>query len=156
MKIKVKLFAASANIYVDAYVATVLAANNIHYIHWYVKGKKFDTVHEMANEYYSKLQDAVDDIAELCLQHNIKIPNPSDVAIDRDGVVLRDNDGFSYREAITQMSVEITRYLNYIKKLADSSSTNDVRNEQSKLDDIVAYWSKELNYKIKNRLKEID
>lgn len=45
--------------------ALLVYRSNFHLLHWNAKGKKFDKIHSLSAEYYDKLLDDADIIAEM-------------------------------------------------------------------------------------------
>lgn len=45
--------------------ALILYRHNIHVLHWNAKGVDFDPVHNLMNEYVSKFNELIDEIAEI-------------------------------------------------------------------------------------------
>lgn len=129
-----------------AYLTAIVTSADFQWIHWNSKGTKFDRIHSMTEEYYDKMVEDVDCLAELNLQHGQKLVHPLTVGEDAK-MILSD---YEYEDAIESLKCIIGRYLTALKNLSESLS--DFRGDQSTLDDMIAYWDKELNYKLAHRL----
>lgn len=126
-----------------AFTITNSVKNNIQYIHWNCRGDKFKTIHDLTQEYYNQLNEEFDFMAELNLQHGLSMGNAC-VEYFRDNVL---NDApYAYQDALVAIRAQLKIY---IEMLNDTSKALETfRGDQSKLDDMIAYWSKELDYKL--------
>lgn len=129
-----------------AYLTAVATSANFQWIHWNAQGTKFDRIHSMAEEYYKMMVEEVDFLAELNLQHGQTVMNPLSVGEDAALIVA----GYEYEGSIEALKFIVEKYLTALKALSESLA--DFRGDQSKLDDMIAYWDKELNYKLARRL----
>jgi len=151
---------ASTMHYEGAYMAAVIAANNMKYVHWNAVGKQFDRIHNMASDYYDKLADEMDFFAELCLQNRVPIKNPCLVCDGYEDIIFT-NSEFEYRDGMLAIQTIIQNYLSFLGTLsAELASISDrygpnATSQQSEIDAIYAYWSKELDYKLSRRIPQL-
>lgn len=149
MKVNVKNFSSATNmtqgrLLYDAYVNCVSNVANSHWIHWHAIGPKFDRIHNISDEYYQKFNEDLDKLAELNLQHAQDIPNPLEVK----GSPLTNID-YTYELALSDLKLIISNYIKILSALSESLEGH--RGDQSMVDDLIAYWDKELNYKLDRR-----
>lgn len=134
--------------YEQAFYAAVNLSSNMKHIHFHAVGKLFDMIHSIYDEYYKKASEDIDTLAELALENNQTISNPGYAATDT-GYGLTNQKEYNFEQAMKVASNSIAEYLKVIfalrKEVQDPSA-------QSLLDDILRYWMKELEYKIKARL----
>lgn len=126
-----------------AFTITNSVRNNLLYIHWNCKGDKFKQIHEITEEYYDKVNKEFDFIAELNLQHGLSVGNPC-IEYFRENVL--DNAPYEYQDAIEAMKSQLSTYIEVLTDL--SKCLEEFRGDQSVLDDMIAYWTKELDYKL--------
>lgn len=125
----------------------VVFANNIKHIHFHIQGKKFDTVHNITGEYYDKASEDADYLAELGMEKGQNIPNFCQAAQLVPAIVAT-SAVYSYETAIADIAVYLGTYVSALQSLRNVIPDEDI---QSKLDDMIRYWNKELNYKNKQR-----
>lgn len=128
--------------------AAAVAANDIHHIHFNVKGQGFDKIHMVTDEYYHRLNNEVDDLTELAIEKGHHVPN-----LTLAGKVIewpiQSELSYSYDSATRAICKVLSMYVNYLKALRDSAES-DVA---SKVDEYIRFWSKELHYKMEHRLE---
>ena len=134
----------------DIYNYAVVVNNNLHYIHWKSCGSRFDRIHAIANEYYEKLTDDIDDIVELAVEHDEDILNPNECSTVVDISLSYGNFG-DFEKAMIEMSLNIQSLIDVIEKTQQEGYDSDV---VSYLDELLRYWKKELNFKMKKRLQD--
>lgn len=136
------------NKFVLAAVTALLANNDMHYMHLLSKGKDFDKSHNLAQDYYDKLAEDVDYLMELTLEVGYTVPNYSkalDVIPDYPCENLPEYD---YATVIEHIKAIIGRYINALRDLRNGTNKDDI---QSRLDDMIRDWEKELNYRLTRR-----
>jgi hypothetical protein len=131
---------------------------DIHFMHFYAGGQngKWDEVHDICSDYYLRLGEAYDDVAELCLQLDLDVSHPNDSA---SAVGFSNSKGslgatFQYDEA---MGVIMDRVRNLVDVAAEVAGGYQGRDPDSTavrkyLEDFIAEWSKEAGYKLQGRL----
>lgn len=118
-----------------------LFKNDLLFLHHHAKGDKFDTIHEITDKLYHRASDDLDTLAELALRWNEEVGNFSDTTSVyyepcRESFV----DWSTFVSVLANKGDIIINSLQFINK----SYPSDVL---SVIDDIVAFWDKEINYK---------
>lgn len=136
--------------YSTAYYSAVALANDMKHIHTHAKGTLFDNIHNICNEYYEKANEEADTLAELAMEKGDIILNPSYLL---NGLNYKPTNYSKYDFELAMRTAKgcIEKY---VKVLADLRNKTDDPSVQSLLDDIVRYWKKEKDYKIKARLAD--
>ena len=62
---------------VRLYYVAVCLANDMKHIHTHIKGRKFDMIHNICNEYYEKASKDADDLVELAIEYDESVMNAS-------------------------------------------------------------------------------
>lgn len=136
--------------YAKAYYSAVILANDMKHIHTHAKGNLFDTIHEICNEYYEKASSDSDMLVELALEKNEPILNSSLAAT----MVKYKPTNFSAYDFKNATKVAKASIAMFLKDLATLRNMADDPSVQSLLDDMMRYWKKEKDYKIKARLAD--
>lgn len=136
--------------YSTAYYSAVALANDMKHIHTHAKGTLFDNIHAICNEYYEKANEEADTLAELAMEKGDIILNPSYLL---NGLNYKPTNYSKYDFELAMRTAKgcIEKY---VKVLTDLRNKTDDPSVQSLLDDIVRYWKKEKDYKIKARLAD--
>lgn len=120
---------------------------NFHTLHWFIKDLNFDEIHELMNEYYDKLFDDIDTVAEYMISQNIKVPNLKEIASSEFDLL---DTNIDYNEETVNNFI-----INYFKSILDTINNcyDEVDNPgfKSELDAMYYYYDKEVNYKAKRR-----
>lgn len=136
--------------YSTAYYSAVALANDMKHIHTHAKGTLFDNIHNICNEYYEKANEDADTLAELAIEKGDTILNSSYLLDELNYKPTNYSDYyFDLAMRVVEGCIE-----KYVKVLADLRNKTDDPSVQSLLDDIVRYWKKEKDYKIKARLAD--
>lgn len=136
--------------YSTAYYSAVALANDMKHIHTHAKGTLFDNIHNICNEYYEKANEDADTLAELAIEKGDTILNSSYLL---DGLKYKPTNYSDYYFDLA-MRVAEGCIEKYVKVLTELRNKTDDPSVQSLLDDIVRYWKKEKDYKIKARLAD--
>ena len=136
--------------YSIAYYSAVALANDMKHIHTHAKGSLFDNIHNICNEYYEKANEEADTLAELAIEKEETIMNPSYLL---NGLNYKPTN---YSKYDFELAMQTARNCieKYVKVLADLRNKTDDPSVQSLLDDMARYWKKEKDYKIKARLAD--
>lgn len=136
--------------YSTAYYLAVALANDMKHIHTHAKGSLFDNIHNACNEYYEKANEEADTLAELAIEKEETVMNPSYLL---NGLNYKPTN---YSKYDFELAMRTARNCieKYVKVLADLRNKTDDPSVQSLLDDMVRYWKKEKDYKIKARLAD--
>lgn len=138
--------------YSTAYYSAVALANDMKHIHTHAKGTLFDNIHAICNEYYEKANEEADTLAELAMEKEDIILNPSYLL---NGLNYKPTNYSKYDFELAMRTAKgcIEKY---VKVLTDLRNKTDDPSVQSLLDDIARYWKKEKYYKIKARLADLE
>lgn len=136
--------------YSAAYYSAVALANDMKHIHTHAKGTLFDNIHNICNEYYEKANEEADTLAELAMEKGDTILNPSYLL---DGLNYKPTNYSKYDFELA-MSTTKGCIEKYLKVLTDLRNKTNDPSVQSLLDDMMRYWKKEKDYKIKARLAD--
>ena len=136
--------------YSAAYYSAVALANDMKHIHTHAKGTLFDNIHNICNEYYEKANEEADTLAELAMEKGDTILNPSYLL---DGLSYKPTNYSKYDFELA-MSTTKGCIEKYLKVLTDLRNKTNDPSVQSLLDDMMRYWKKEKDYKIKARLAD--
>ena len=138
--------------YSTAYYSAVALANDMKHIHTHAKGTLFDNIHNICNEYYEKANEEADALAELAMEKGDTILNPSYLL---DGLNYKPTNYSKYDFELA-MSTAKGCIEKYLKVLTDLRNKTNDPSVQSLLDDMMRYWKKEKDYKIKARLADLE
>lgn len=138
--------------YSTAYYSAVALANDMKHIHTHAKGTLFDNIHNICNEYYEKANEDADTLAELAIEKEEAIMNPS-YLLDGSDYKPTNYNRYSFELAMYTAMDCIGKYLVVLDNLRNKTDDPSV---QSLLDDMMRYWKKEKYYKIKVRLADSD
>lgn len=133
------------------YYRSVVFTNDMKHIHTHAVGNKFDRIHAIANEYYEKASEESDTFVELALELDEKVQNPSNAA-DILNYSVANEDEYFWENAMEQITARMEAYIEGLCEVRTNLKLSV--DMQSLLDDIIRYWKKERNYKLKLRLKE--
>jgi len=126
----------------------VLIGNDFWYMHLYAKDKDFDKSHRLTGDYYDRLGWESDDLMELSIEVGAEVFNPSEVGKWLPEYTPESDKAYSYGTIVTKAQEKLRLYLTALKDMRDSTSRTDI---QSRLDECLRYWEKELNYKLAAR-----
>ena len=136
--------------YSIAYYSAVALANDMKHIHTHAKGTLFDNIHNICNEYYEKANEDADALAELAIEKGEAILNPS-YLLDVLKYKPTNYSKYDFELAMNTTKGCIEKYLKVLTDLRNKTNDPSV---QSLLDDMMRYWKKEKDYKIKARLAD--
>lgn len=128
---------------------------NFRVLHWKVKDDIFDTYHELMNEYYDKLSEDIDLIAEMLLSNDLEVSSLDDVVkySNENNIKIIDvNLNYSKNDIVELINEMFINIINYIKRLLneDGVVTNNP-GISSELENLYSYYDKEVNYKNERR-----
>lgn len=134
---------------VRLYYVAVCLANDMKHIHTHIKGRKFDMIHNICNEYYEKASKDADDLVELAIEYDESVMNASYAAelIKYNPANLK---AFNYEEAINTVYNSISYY---VEELENALATNLDSDVENLIQEYLRYWKKENNYKNKARME---
>lgn len=134
---------------VRLYYVAVCLANDMKHIHTHIKGRKFDMIHNICNEYYEKASKDADDLVELAIEYDESVMNASYAAelIKYNPANLK---AYNYEEAINTVYNSISYY---VEELENALATNLDSDVENLIQEYLRYWKKENNYKNKARME---
>ena len=134
---------------VRLYYVAVCLANDMKHVHTHIKGRKFDMIHTICNEYYEKASKDADDLVELAIEYDESVMNASYAAelIKYNPANLK---AYNYEEAINTVYNSISYY---VEELENALATNFDSDVENLLQEYLRYWKKENNYKNKARME---
>lgn len=134
---------------VRLYYVAVCLANDMKHIHTHIKGRKFDMIHNICNEYYEKASKDADDLVELAIEYDESVMNASYAAelIKYNPANLK---AYNYEEAINTVYNSISYY---VEELENALATNLDSDVENLIQEYLRYWKKENNYKNKVRME---
>lgn len=134
---------------VRLYYVAVCLANDMKHVHVHIKGRKFDMIHNICNEYYEKASKDADDLVELAIEYDESVMNASYAAelIKYNPANLK---AYNYEEAINTVYNSISYY---VEELENALATNLDSDVENLIQEYLRYWKKENNYKNKARME---
>jgi hypothetical protein len=135
--------------------------SDFHFLHFYAGAEGFwDRIHDICGDYYFRLANDYDDIAELCLQLDMDITHPNNsasvIGFENSAGSLENCFSFDSAMQIIQnrlhniLDLAVTALLQF---QGDNVSETAVRNY---LEGFIQEWSKEVDYKTKQRLGGVE
>lgn len=136
------------NIFTKTALIAVLVNNDFHYMHLMSNGKDFDKSHNLAQEYYEKIENDVDYLMELALEVQAPVYNYTVAGQLIPEYQVEDKSAYDYPTIIECLKAKLTIYIQALIELRNNCNNDSI---QSKLDDMIRDWEKELNYKLHRR-----
>lgn len=135
--------------FIELLKALIFSQHQFRILHWKVATSTFDGPHGIFSEYVEKLDDCIDEVAEMMLAMGADPVTLKDCLNGRDELDVKEN--LSPAQAFAQASLLFTELI----KLYSAARNADGCPEafKSKLDDTQYYFIIENNYKCKRRLK---
>jgi DNA-binding ferritin-like protein len=130
---------------------------DFHYLHFYAGAEGFwDEIHDICSDYYVRLSEVYDDVAELCLQLDMDITHPNDSA---QAVGFEDSGGslentFEYAAVMQILQDRLHNLLELAAVLLDryQGTDADSTSVRNYLEGFMEEWAKEADYKLRERL----
>lgn len=118
-------------------------ANDLKFCHLHAHGELADTVHSIAEELYDRANEDIDTLCEISISEGVDVPNFTEIPnIVTDDVWKPTDNIFVDMRFFTEfLNAKGNVLLDYLRSTVLYDSNN-----QSALDDIRAYWSKQINY----------
>jgi DNA-binding ferritin-like protein len=134
--------------YVKAACVAILLSNDFKHIHFHANGEDFDKIHNLAEDYYNHLNDEADYLCELTMENHQSMVNPT-MAMDKvAGWSPETGEEYEYSSCLQAISIKLNLYMEELHVLRTETPYEDVK---SKLDDMIRWWRKELDYKMNKR-----
>ena len=136
------------NTFTIAAATAILAANDFWYMHLYSKDEDFDKSHQLAGYYYSHLHYDADTLMELAIEVGQPIFNPTDVLQIIPSWTPEHQDAYDYITIVAKSKLILTQYITALNAVRSSTTRTDI---QSRLDEMISDWNKEVNYRLARR-----
>lgn len=131
-----------------AAATAILAANDFWYMHLYAMDEDFDKSHDLADHYYNRLSYEADGLLELAIELGQPIFNPTDALQIIPSWTPERQDAYDYTTLVSHSKMLLNQYITALKAARSSTSRTDI---QSRLDDVLRSWEKEVNYRLERR-----
>lgn len=136
------------NTFTVAAATAVLAANDFWYMHLYSKNEDFDKSHQLTGRYYNGLNYEADTLMELAIEVGQPIFNPSDALQIIPSWTPERQDAYDYATIVSNSKLILTQYITALNAVRSSTNRTDI---QSRLDEMLIEWNKEVNYRLNRR-----
>ena len=131
-----------------AAIIATLVGNDVWYVHWNAKGDKFDQIHNISYNYYDTLARETDDLMEFSMDLGVPVINLSNALAYIPDYKPEIESQYMWDGAIQVFKSKLPLYTNTLQELRDTTTRSDI---QSRIDEWLQYWNKELNYKLVRR-----
>lgn len=131
----------------------ILYHHNCRILHWKIKDVNFDEYHELAANYYGKIQEDLDKIVEIALIYN---ENPIELTEsygilykieDEEYKVVDPIEDYSAKDFQENISIMFKDIMMCIKQLLEEDEINNNPGARSELETMYSYYDIECNYK---------
>lgn len=129
----------------DCLYAAIVLYNNFKKIHWHAAGPEFFRLHELADYYARMVSSDIDTLGEIFVETLGWAPNPGLAPTDR---LIISRDGIERDAGFELIRSEVNNYLITL----DTYYVNFPHDIQSVLDNIIRFWSAEIDYKLRRAL----
>lgn len=120
-----------------------LFANDLKHMHWHASGTEFDKIHSITEELYEEALAEADEIAEIAIASGEKMGNISDIKS-----FIETGESGEW-EVVSEDAITWPAFVDYLKDRGEKfiDALNDIKNEDSVIEDYIHFWNKEINYK---------
>jgi DNA-binding ferritin-like protein len=120
-----------------------LFANDLKHMHWHASGTEFDKIHSITEELYEEALAEADEIAEIAIAAGEKMGNISDVKS-----FIETGESGEW-EVVSEDAITWPAFVDYLKDRGEKyiDALNDIKDEDSVIEDYIHFWNKEINYK---------
>jgi DNA-binding ferritin-like protein len=120
-----------------------LFANDLKHMHWHASGTEFDKIHSITEELYEEALAEADEIAEIAIAAGEKMGNISDVKS-----FIETGESGEW-EVVSEDAITWPTFVDYLKDRGEKyiDALNDIKDEDSVIEDYIHFWNKEINYK---------
>lgn len=136
------------NTFTLAAATAILASNDFWYMHLYSKDEDFDKSHQLTNSYYRDLWYEADTLLELAIEVGQPIFNPTDAIQIIPSWTPEHQDAYDYTTIVAKSKLILTQYITALNAMRSSTTRTDI---QSRLDEMISEWNKEVNYRLNRR-----
>lgn len=123
---------------------------NFRILHWKVKDYNFDILHELMETYYNRIFEDIDTVAEFMVSQGMILPDLKTI-INSDYVLLDTNIDYDETEIMNNIDNLFNSILDTITNVYNQEEVIKNPGFSSCLDEMFAFYDKELNYKNRNR-----
>lgn len=113
----------------------IVYQQNFKILHWCASGAEFHTQHDQANKYYSKLEDDIDNVAEICMMNDIRPLNT------KEAFSMLDESNEQYLQLHTDVDYKMEDFISYTGIMFDSI-LKTINNILDKLENDESIYSK--------------
>lgn len=120
-----------------------LFANDLKHMHWHASGTEFDKIHSITEELYEEALAEADEIAEIAIAAGEKMGNISDIKS-----FIETGESGEW-EVVSEDAITWPAFVDYLKDRGEKyiDALNDIKDEDSVIEDYIHFWNKEINYK---------
>lgn len=136
------------NTFTVAAATAILASNDFWYMHLYSKDGDFDKSHQLTGRYSSDLWYEADTLLELAIEVGQPIFNPTDALQIIPSWTPEHQDAYDYITIVAKSKLILTQYITALNAVRSSTTRTDI---QSRLDEMISDWNKEVNYRLARR-----
>ena len=132
------------------YLFTVIS-NNMKHIHLNTTGRKFEEIHNQAEEYYRHFGYRCDDFFELAKQSaSIELDNPGRSKEHIEDVEVETEKDYPFELAVSRMHDNLSKAIDYLKKARQFAG--DRTDIESMIDDELGYLNKQVNFILRSKM----
>lgn len=132
------------------YLFTVIG-NNMKHIHLNTTGRKFEEIHNQAEEYYRHFGYRCDDFFELAKQSaSIELDNPGRSKEHIEDVEVETEKNYPFELAVSRMHANLSTAIDYLKRARKSAG--DRTDIESMIDDELGYLNKQVNFILRSKM----
>lgn len=141
----------------------IVYGHNFKVLHWQASGHKFDRIHALANEYYEKIAEDTDTIAEMAARLGINSLGYIEAAdvlknLEKDFVVVESNRLYGFIHFTDTADAMLRGILASIEEVHESEVMKDPKNMgiKSELESIYNWYDLQYRYLNLRRTEEIE
>ena len=132
------------------YLFTVIG-NNMKHIHLNTTGRKFEEIHNQAEEYYRHFGYRCDDFFELAKQSaSIELDNPGRSKEHIEDVEVETEKDYPFELAVSRMHANLSTAIDYLKRARQFAG--DRTDIESMIDDELGYLNKQVNFILRSKM----
>ena len=132
------------------YLFTVIG-NNMKHIHLNTTGRKFEEIHNQAEEYYRHFGYRCDDFFELAKQSaSIELDNPGRSKEHIEDVEVETEKDYPFELAVSKMHSNLSTAIEYLKRARQFAG--DRTDIDSMIDDELGYLNKQVNFVLRSKM----
>lgn len=132
------------------YLFTVIG-NNMKHIHLNTTGRKFEEIHNQAEEYYRHFGYRCDDFFELAKQSaSIELDNPGRSKEHIEDVEVETEKDYPFELAVSKMHSNLSTAIEYLKRARQFAG--DRTDIESMIDDELGYLNKQVNFVLRSKM----